>query len=88
MDDTPAEEALAFGMLNNPPADRIQTTLSVHPTCVGRRVQDTNGYMPRTKGPNSLDNLRTVYAAMPIHLTPEYKEVELYIRLLVSRNCI
>lgn len=51
-----------------------------------RRFQDSTGYMPRANGQRSFDNLRTVFGATPVNLTPEYKEVELYIRHLVSKN--
>ena len=40
--------------------------------------------MATSNGQHSFDNLRTVYGAMPVKLTAEYKEVELYTRQLVS----
>jgi len=51
-----------------------------------RLFQDATGYMPRANGQHSFNNLRTVYGGMPVNLTPEYREVELYIRHLVSND--
>jgi len=42
--------------------------------------------MPCSKGRKSLTKLKIVYGAMPIKLSAEYKEVEQYIRHLVSKS--